>query len=275
MKKKTINLMGTLSKFFKKKKKSREQSSRAQTNKDQEGELIAKQLGHFQGLKASEVMIPCADIIAVRHDTKLAELHEQFIKTAFTRIPVYKSNLDEIIGFIHVKDIVPYLGCVNSEKDFHLPKVIRKPLYAARSTKCLSLLTKMRLEAVHVSIILDEYGCTEGMVTIENLVEEIVGEIKDEHDSLRPEQETILKTDDGCYIIDAKTTIADVAETIGLAPESLSEEEGEYQTIGGFVMSYLDRIPDKGEKFTHPPSGIRIEILDADQRKIKSIKLSL
>lgn len=239
---------------------------------DLEGEIIATQLGHFQGLRASDVMIPCTDIVAVRHDIKLSELHEQFIKTAFTRIPVYKNTMDEMIGFIHVKDIVPYLSNGNAVKEFNLTKIIRKPLYAAISTKCVSLLTKMRVEAIHVAIILDEHGCTEGMVTIDNLVEEIVGEIKDEHDSLRPEQETILKAGENCYIIDAKTPIEAITAKIGLTAGALTEEEGEYQTIGGFVMSYLDRIPEKGEKFTHP-SGLRIEILEADQRKIKSIKL--
>ncbi len=241
---------------------------------DHEGEQIVKQLNQFHELQASDVMIPCANIIAIKHDVKLSDLHEYFIKTAFTRIPIYKNNMDEIIGFIHVKDIVPYLVHGNATKEFHINKILRKPLYAARFTKCIHLLTEMRLEAVHVAIILDEYGCTEGMITIENLVEEIVGEIKDEHDSFRPEQIMISKTQDGCYIVDAQTTIEDIVEKLGLTSAVLSEEEGEYQTIGGFIMSYLDRIPIKGEKFIHP-SGIIIEILDSDQRKVKTIKMNV
>ncbi|CAL7961306.1 putative hemolysin C [Alphaproteobacteria bacterium] len=238
-----------------------------------EGQHLIKQLEEFRDLKVSEVMIPRADIIAVRYDTPLQQLQEKFIKTAFTRMPIYKNTLDEMIGFTHVKDILPYIGFI-AEKDkiFLLNKFTRKLIYAPRSMKCIDLLTKMRNNATHMAVILDEYGGTEGIVTIEHLVEEIVGEIKGEHGH-KQEGSLIKRISDWEYIIDARTSIQDVEEVLNI-DALLSQEEGAYETIGGFVLSYLERIPVKGEKFSYP-GGVSIAIIDADPRKIKLLKLTL
>ncbi len=227
---------------------------------------IIKNLLSFRELKVSEVMIPRTDTIAIPRESSFEEIKELFIKNGYTRMPVYGRDLDDVVGFIHIKDFTPY---IDGTKSFDLSKVMRKIIYAPRSTKCLHLLSEMRNTRTHVAVILDEYGGTEGMVVIENLIEKIVGDIRDEHD--KDSKIFITKIGEEKYIVDARASIQDVEEILNF---SLSQEDGEYETFGGFILSYLDRIPNKGEKFLHP-MGLEVEITDADPRKIKSTKIVL
>ncbi len=231
-------------------------------------EEIAAYISEFRDLKVAEVMIPRTNVIAVPCDIKINELKDKFISTTLTRIITYRESLDNIVGFIHVKDFLTYL---DKTQTFNINKIIRKVIYLPRSTKCIDLLSKMRESRTHVAAILDEYGGVEGIVTIERLVEQVIGEISDEHDT-DDKDSFIKKLDEYSYVIDARTLIQDIEKELGKL-EFLSEEEGEYETFGGFVLSYLDRIPYKGESFIHP-AGFNIEVLDASPRKVKMLKLS-
>lgn len=225
-------------------------------------------------VKVSEIMIPRADIIGVRYNDSLQQLQEKLIQTRFTRIPIYKSTLDQIIGFVHVKDILPYMGysVYLVDKTFTINKVMCKLIYVPKFTKCIDVLIKMRHDKTHMAVILDEYGGAEGIISIEHIVGKIIGEIKSEHND-KLDEALIKKISNTEYLIDGRTPIQDIEKILGLAT-MLSQEEGEYETLGGFVLSYLDRIPIKGEGFLHP-SGFYITIIDADPRKIKLLKLTL
>ena len=215
----------------------------------------------FRELRVGEVMIPRTDLIGIENEEVFEEIKKRFIETGYTRMPVYRGNLDDIIGFIHIKDVMPYM---DGQKPFKIQDIMRKIIYSPRSTKCVDLLSHMRGETTHIAVVLDEYGGTEGMVLIENLVEKIVGDIPDEHD--KDKKIFIKQIDVNSFSIDARASIQDVEDKIGIG---ISNEDGEYETFGGFILSYLDRVPTKGEKIYHD-SGIEIEILDAEPRKIKN-----
>ncbi len=236
---------------------------------------ILKHLVDFRDLKVSEIMIPRPEIISVKNDIRVQELYDIFTETSFTRVPVHNGTTDEMIGFIHVKDFLPYTspGGNHVAQDFDISKILRKLIYVPRSTKCIDLLNKMRKEATHIAVILDEYGGTEGIAMIELLIEEIVGDIRDEHDIGKTTPTLITKTGKNSYLIDARATIEKIEEVIG-ERNWLSDEEGEYETIGGFILSYLNRIPTKGESFTHH-SNAKIDIVEAEPRRVKLVKLVL
>jgi CBS domain containing-hemolysin-like protein len=220
----------------------------------------------FKDLRAHEVMIPRTYIIGIAYDASFDELKEKFIKEGHTRVPVFKESLDEISGFVHMKDFVPYIG---KESEFKISLVIRELLYAPRSMKVIDLLVKMRLSGIHIAIVLDEYGGTDGLVTIENLVEEIIGDIRDEHDS-QEEPELVKAVGEG-YVIDGKAKIEEIEERFNL---NLASEDDSFETFGGFILAYLGRIPKRGEIIKHA-SGMVIEIIDADIRKIKTAKVKI
>jgi CBS domain containing-hemolysin-like protein len=230
----------------------------------EEREML-KNLLAFKTLKASEVMVPRTDIKGVEIGISATELRQTFIETGHTRLPVFKENLDQIVGFVHVKDFFSALGV--EEKEIKIENLIRQLIYAPRSMKLISLLQKMRANGVHIAIVLDEYGGTDGLLTIEDLVEEIVGEIRDEHDD--DEEKNLIKEIDNYLLVDGRASISSIEEKL---EKSLSNEHGEYETFGGFILSFLGHIPETGEKFSHP-SGINIEIVKADQRKIELAKV--
>jgi CBS domain containing-hemolysin-like protein len=165
-----------------------------------------------------------------------------------------------------MKDFVPYIG---KESEFKISLVIRELLYAPRSMKVIDLLVKMRLSGIHIAIVLDEYGGTDGLVTIENLVEEIIGDIRDEHDS--QEEPELVKAEGEGYVIDGKAKIEEIEERFNL---NLASEDDSFETFGGFILAYLGRIPKRGEIIKHA-SGMVIEIIDADIRKIKTAKVKI
>lgn len=220
----------------------------------------------FKDLKAYEVMVPRTFIVGISENATFEELKEKFNQEEHTRLPIFKENLDEIIGFVHMKDFISFIG---KEKEFKISKVIRELIYAPRSMKLIDLLSKMRQARIHIAIVLDEYGGTEGLVTIEDLVEEIIGDIKDEHDD--SEDPELVKVEGNTITIDGKARIEEIEEKFGVV---LSEDEDDFETFGGFVLAYLGKIPAIGERFEHP-SGLKIEIIDADKRKIKKAKVTL
>jgi len=212
-----------------------------------------------------DVMVPRADIIAIDEDTALTEIIDLITREGHSRLPVFKETLDDAIGFIHAKDVLAWRG---KEAEFSPDKIIRNVLFVAPSMQVLELLLEMRVSRSHMALVVDEYGGVDGLVTIEDLVEEIVGEIEDEHD--RSEEPHPIKTSDGSYIADARLTTEALEHEFG---EILSEEEREdLDTLGGLVFSLAGRVPIRGELIRHP-SGLEFEVLDADPRHIRRLRM--
>ena len=218
-----------------------------------------------------DVMIPRADIDAVSSDIKIDKLITFINKTKHSRIPVFQDNLDKIIGMIHIRDLFEKVNNKKKKEDLSLSKTItRKILFSSPSMKILDLLLKMRSEQIHMSIVVDEFGGTNGLVTIEDLVEEIVGEIKDEHDF--EEIEEIKKISKKTYDVSARLPVEDLEKKIG--GYFSDEEKEDIDTVGGLVFNLLGKIPSRGEVINHK-SGLEFTIRDADTRKIKRILVNV
>ena len=219
-----------------------------------------------------DIMIPRADIDAVSIDTTYNELLIFIDKTKHSRIPVFDGNLDKVQGMIHIRDLFEKIHNNSSQKKKLKisKKIVRKILFSSPTMKILDLLLKMRSEQIHMSIIVDEFGGTNGLVTIEDLVEEIVGEIKDEHDF--EEIEEIKKVSKKNYEISARTPIDEFEEKIGVKLKI--DKNQEIDTLGGFIFFYLGRIPGRGEVINYDKI-LEFTILEADTRKIKRILVSL
>ena len=215
---------------------------------------------------AADVMVPRVDIVALDIETPFAEVVECMVEQGHSRVPVYRETLDDVIGFIHVKDV---LGPVAERRQTKLPPMLRKVLFVAPSVPILDLLVQMRQARTHIAMVVDEFGGIDGLVTIEDLIEEIVGEIEDEHDEA--EGPSMVERTDGSLIADARTPIEVLEEHQGTRLRPTGDQE-EVDTLGGLVSSLAGRVPKRGEVFAHP-SGIEFEVLDADPRRIKRLRV--
>ena len=212
-----------------------------------------------------DVMIPRADIIGIERTSSLNMVIETITTHGHSRLPVYNDSLDDVMGFIHAKDVLAWR---KSSVEFKLKKILRRILFVSPSMQVLELLLEMRVARSHMALVVDEFGGVDGLVTIEDLVEEIVGEIEDEHDN--NQEPNLIVTSDGSYIADARVTIETVENKIGTF---LNDEEREdMDTLGGLVFSIAGHVPIRGELIQHE-SGVEFEILDADPRLIKRLKL--
>jgi CBS domain containing-hemolysin-like protein len=220
----------------------------------------------FGDLTAYDVMVPRADIKAVTEDIDLKGLIQTVRELGHSRLPIYRENLDDIIGTVHVKDVLP---SIFEPEKFQLKRILREPVFVAPSIRLLDLLLQMRLARAHMVLVVDEFGGTDGLVTIEDLVEEIIGEIEDEHDVVRGPH--LIERPDGTLLANARTTIEDFEARVG---PILTEEErqADIDTLGGLVVSLTERVPARGELVTHP-SGIAFEVLDADPRRVKRLRV--
>ena len=219
-----------------------------------------------------DIMIPRADIDAVASNIKINQLTAFINKTKHSRIPVYEENLDKVIGMIHIRDLFEKINKnVKIKKDIKISKsIVRKILFSAPSMRILDLLLKMRSEQIHMSIVVDEFGGTNGLVTIEDLVEEIVGEIKDEHDL--EEIDIIKKKSKKIYEVSARLTVFEFEKKLGISFEN--EDKEDIDTVGGLVFNLIGKIPSRGQVITHK-SGLEFTILDADTRKIKKLLVNV
>jgi magnesium and cobalt transporter len=212
-----------------------------------------------------DVMVPRADVVGVDENIPLVEVIQVITLEGHSRLPVFKETLDDTTGFIHAKDVLAWRGV---EAGFTPTKILRKVLFVSPSMQVLELLLEMRVVRAHMALVVDEYGGVDGLVTIEDLVEEIVGEIEDEHDN-SPEVK-LTKILDGEYTADARVTVETLEQELG---PILDEEEREgLDTLGGLVFSLAGRVPIRGELVTHP-SGLEFEVLDADPRRIRKLRL--
>ncbi len=234
---------------------------------DPEEKSLIKNILHFGEIEVSDVMIPQSEMVTVEHDISQQELLQVFTEHRHTRLPVYKDSIDNIVGFLHVKDMLPVLaGTVK----FSMDKLLRKILFVPPSMRIADLLVQMRQSAVHMAIVVDEYGGTSGLVTLEDLFEEIVGEIQDEHDD-GDEEPSFSWTDDGDVVVDASVRIDKLESDLDI--NLLNGEDEDFDTLGGLIFSVIGRVPRKGEKVDIVNSGITIEILDADERRINRVRL--
>jgi CBS domain containing-hemolysin-like protein len=227
---------------------------------------MLKNLLHFGERRAGEVAVQRGDIIAVPEDITFAALVAAFAEAGHSRLPVYRGELDTIVGMVHIKDVYAVLAEGKTAPD-DLAELIRAPLYVPESMGVLDLLARMRAERIHLAIVVDEFGGTEGLVTIEDVVEEIVGEIEDEHDE--EVEGTLVPLDDGLWDADARAELDEVADTVD---SRLVAEEDDVDTLGGLAFLLAGHVPQVGEIITHP-SGWRLEVTDGDSRRVTRLRL--
>ena len=227
---------------------------------------LLRNILHLRNLTAYDVMVPRADIAAVPVDVELAELIRVMSTKGHSRLPVYRETLDDVVGMVHIKDV---LTSLTGDRSFDLKAILREVLFVAPSMRALDLLLQMRLARIHMALVIDEFGGIDGLTTIEDVVEEIVGEIEDEHDVEQGPK--LLARPDGSLIADARTTIEEFEHRVGPV---LSEEEREQDidTLGGLVFALTGHVPTRGESITHP-SGVVFEVIEADPRRVRRLRV--
>lgn len=254
--------------------------SKSDTLSPQERSMLRRIL-HFGALTVEDVMVPRADIVAVDDSVNIEELMRVFRDAEHSRLPVYRETLDDPRGMIHIRDLMSWiteqanvddklgLGRVDLKRSVGAIRIARELIYVPASMSVLDLLLKMQSSQLHLALVVDEYGGTDGLVSIEDLVEEIVGEIADEHDV---EDEPLIHLDPRLGLIcDARTPVEDLEKHLKIDLVS-DEQEEDIDTLGGVVFSIAGRIPARGELVAHP-SGIEFEVLDADPRRIKKLRV--
>ncbi|HEY6916668.1 MAG TPA: hemolysin family protein [Allosphingosinicella sp.] len=227
---------------------------------------MLRNLLHFGESTVSDIAVPRGDIIAVPSTATFDALVSAFAEAGHSRLPVYRESLDEVIGMVHVKDVFA-LKVDGATPPADIAALIRAPLFVPESMGVLDLLARMRSERVHLAIVVDEFGGTEGLVTIEDVVEEIVGEIEDEHDE--EPQGLLIPLEDGIWDADARAELEDVAEQVDAR---LAVVEEDVDTLGGLAFVLAGHVPQAGEIVEHP-SGWRLEITDSDTRRVNRLRL--
>ena len=242
-----------------------EEYDEAEVPVDPDERQILRNVLNLHELTAEDVMIPRVDIVAVEVSASLDELTGLIGEKAHSRMPVYRGSLDEVLGFVHIKDV---MAIWDRKDSFDLGAIMREILFMAPSMPVLDLLLQMRLSRVHMALVVDEFGGIDGLVTIEDLVEEIVGEIEDEHEKDAGPQ--LTPRADGTLVADARASLEAFEELTG--PVFDAEEHEEIDTLGGLVFSLAGRVPGRGELIAHP-TGLEFEVLEADPRRIKRLRV--
>ena len=245
-----------------------EEETQAQALGSEEREMLFNVL-KYGALRVDDVMVPRVDIVGVANDVGYDELIRVFAEAAHSRMPVFRETLDNVIGMVHVKDTLKFAAKGVDISGFEIGAIQRSVLYVPPSMKLIDLLGKMRLSRTHMAIVVDEYGGTDGLLTVEDIVEEIFGEIEDEHDS--DEDPYLVPLDGGGFDADARLEIDELEETIGidLLPE---EQDEDVDTVGGLVISLAGCVPEIGEVIVHE-SGYRFEVVDGNPRRIHRIRI--
>ena len=228
---------------------------------------------NLRRMRVEDVLVPKADIVAVPDAITKKELVTVFRESGLTRLPVFEGTLDTPLGFAHLKDFALQHGFNGAGGRFSLKPLIRPLLFVPPSMPIGVLLTKMQTERIHMALVIDEYGGVDGLVTIEDLIEQVIGEIEDEHDMEEGEFWTLEKP--GCYLAEAKTPLEDFQAEIALdltAHDDIDEED--VDTLGGLVFMLSGRIPARGEVVAHP-AGPEFEVVDADPRRIKRLRVRI
>ena len=226
---------------------------------------MLKNLLNFGDQTAGDVCVTRGEIIAVPSTIGFEELIAAFADAGHSRLPVYGESLDEVVGMIHIKDV--FVAKFDESRDRSIPALMRNPLFVPETMGVIELLARMRHERIHLAIVVDEFGGTEGLVTIEDVVEEIVGDIEDEHDEQQGGLLTLLE--DNLWEADARLELEELREAVD---GRLTAEDDEIDTVGGLTFILAGRILQPGESVLHP-SGWRLESVEADGRRIKRVRL--
>ena len=231
------------------------------------------EVGNLLRLSVQDVSIPKADIVAVQDTITKDELFDTFKNTALTRLPIYENTLDSPLGFIHFKDFILNSNSDDKVSQFHVKNILRTLLFVPPSMSLGVLLAKMQAERTHMALVIDEYGGVDGLVTIEDLIEQVVGDIEDEHDEANQKDWFLEKT--GQYLATAKTSLREFKEETGLdLKNEASIDAEEIGTFGGLVFMLAGRVPVRGEIVPHP-QGMEFEIIEAEPRRVKKLRLRL
>jgi magnesium and cobalt transporter len=227
-------------------------------------------MSNLRKLRVDDVAVPKVDIVAVPSDIGKDALVEVFREHGFSRVPVFKGSLDHPQGLVHLKDLALQHGFGTGGR-FNLKKLLRPMLYVPPSMPVGTLLQKMQRERIHMALVIDEYGGVDGLVTLEDLIETVIGEIEDEHD----EEESDLWKEEkpGVYLMQSTAPLDDFEQAVGMRLR-LTEEEADIDTMGGLVFLHVGRVPARGEILTLD-SGLSVEIVDADPRRIKRLRLRM
>ena len=232
-----------------------------------EEKKILKGIVNFGNVETRQIMCPRVDVFALESDMKIIDIIEELKAKGFSRVPVYEENLDKITGVLYVKDLLPHL----EKENFNWTSLLRKPLYIPENKKLDDLLTEFKTKKIHMAIVVDEYGGTSGIITLEDVIEEIFGEISGEFDD---EDNLYSKLDDQTFIFDSKINLQDFYRAINLKDSSTFEEIAlEIETLGGFLIEKIKKIPRVGQVITHDSYKFVIEIVD--KKRIKQVKLIL
>jgi CBS domain containing-hemolysin-like protein len=232
---------------------------------DAERALIANIL-RLRSITASDVSVPRADIVAVEVDTPMDELVKRMVASQHSRVPIYRETLDDVLGMIHIKDV---FADIASGRARPVRELLRKVLFVSPAMRAMDLLLEMRAGRMHMALVVDEFGGIDGLVTIEDLVEQIVGEIEDEHDET--EGPRLIERPDGSLLADARATVEELEARVG--PVLTAEERADVDTIAGLVVSLIGRVPARGEIVKHP-SGLEFEVIEADARRVKRVRVT-
>ncbi len=247
----------------------------------------------LRGRRIEDVMVPRGDIIAVQQDITIGELVKVFEKAGHSRLVAYNDTLDDPIGMVHIRDLIAFmtaraavdpdkpsrrkkqraagldLGAIDLTMQLSSTKIMREILFVPPSMPALDLLEKMQATRIHLALVVDEYGGTDGLVSMEDIVEQIVGDIADEHDE--DELPSIVAQLDGSFVADARASLSDVTAAVGVAFDVGDAAEA-VDTLGGYLMTQVGRLPLRGE-LVPGPAGFEIEVLDSDPRRIKKVRI--
>jgi len=264
-----------------------------ETGVSHEERTMIRNILALRGRRIEDVMVPRGDIVAVQQDISLGELVKVFEKAGHSRLVVYNDTLDDPVGMVHIRDLIAFmtahaavspeknlkrkkprpagldLGAINLAMQLSSTRIMRTILFAPPSMPALDLLAKMQATHIHLALVVDEYGGTDGLVSMEDIVEQIVGEIADEHDT--DEMPSVLRQADGSFVTDARANLDDVVAAVG-ADFNVGEAAEEVDTIGGYLMAQVGRLPLRGE-LVPGPKGFEIEVLDSDPRRIKKVRI--
>jgi CBS domain containing-hemolysin-like protein len=257
--------------------------------------VMLQNILHLRERRVVDVMVPRADIIAVQRDTALGELMKVFASAGHSRLVVYDDTLDDAVGMVHIRDLVAFmtaraearanvkrrrkkppaagldLEVIDLSLSLSAAKLIREMLFVPPSMPAMDLLARMQTSRIHLALVVDEYGGADGVVSIEDIVEEIVGEIEDEHDE--DDAPRVVRQADGSFLADARAHLEDVTATVG-AEFDVGEIANEVDTLAGYIATRIGRVPVRGE-LVPGPGPFEIEVLDADPRRVKKLKIYL
>lgn len=237
-------------------------------------QAMVRKAANFGQVRVADVMTPRAQVVALEASSTLLEAAHVFADSQHSRIPIYRDSLDDPLGFVHVKDLLPLLtpgpgGELPAPLDERvLARLRRDILFVPPSMRLPTLLLRMQSSHIHLALVVDEYGGTDGLVTIEDVVEQIVGDIADEHDVEAP---MVLPRPGGVFEADGRTDVAELAKALG-ASLDLPEADAEFDTVAGLVVALAGRLPQRGQILRHP-AGFDFEVVDVDPRRVKRLRI--